>query len=154
MPETNPARILVVDDEPGIREVMRSALERLRTPTRVDVAASGEEASALLDAAAYDLVVSDYRMGAMSGADLLERVHARTPRTLRVLVTAHGEADVAIEAVNRGHVHAFLQKPWALADLLQRLDALLERRRAHEAERLRRARELARAVGNPIAPSR
>jgi two-component system probable response regulator PhcQ len=102
--------LLIVDDE----EMIRRALTRtLRADGyRLLTAGSGEEALALLERQPVAIVISDQRMGAMSGLDLLRRVSERWPETLRIVLTGHADLQMALEAINHGGLYGFLTKPW------------------------------------------
>ncbi len=103
------ASILVVEDEPGIREFLTGALEE----EGHDVSAAGEvvEAMALLHARAFDLMITDLRMpGALDGMDLVRRVRSETPEMEVVVLTAHGTIESAVEATRLG-AFDYLQKP-------------------------------------------
>jgi DNA-binding NtrC family response regulator len=102
--------LLIVDDE----EMVRRALTRtLRADGyRLFTAASGEEALALLEQQSVAMVISDQRMGAMSGINLLRQVSERWPETLRVVLTGHADLAMALEAINQGGLYGFLTKPW------------------------------------------
>jgi len=102
-------RILIVDDEPAIRfslsELLSDAGHTVRT------AEHAPAALAALDGEAADLVLSDLRMPAMSGLELLDEVRARFPDTLVVLMTAHGDERVAVQALKLGALD-YLPKPF------------------------------------------
>ena len=102
--------VLCVDDEPNIlsalQRVLRGEVDRVLT------APGGAEALELLEHEPVDLVISDMRMPGMDGLQLLERLHAQRPQTVRILLTGHADIDSAIGAVNRGAVFRYLQKPW------------------------------------------
>ncbi len=103
------ANILVVEDEPGIREFLAGALE----DQGHDVSTAGHvmEALALLNARAFDLMITDLRMpGALDGMDLVRRVRAETPEMEVVVLTAHGTIESAVEATRLG-AFDYLQKP-------------------------------------------
>lgn len=108
--------ILCVDDEPYIL----SSLTRLLRSTghRVLTADSGEAALQVLDSEPVDLLISDMRMPAMSGADLMQKVLARWPHVTRLLLTGHSDVSATISAINDGQVHRYLTKPWSDAELL------------------------------------
>jgi DNA-binding NtrC family response regulator len=102
-------RILIVDDEPAIRfslsELLADAGHVVRT------AEHGPAALAALDGDAADLVLSDLRMPAMSGLELLEEVRTRFPDALFVLMTAHGDERIAVQALKLGALD-YLPKPF------------------------------------------
>jgi YesN/AraC family two-component response regulator len=122
-------RILLVDDEEDIRVSLRRLLARLPVEAvHVDEAANGEDAIRTIRSGAYHLILSDYRLGRVSGVDVLEIARIERPETVRVLMTAYEEMEIAQQAVNRARIEGFIRKPWendALLALVGRL--LLER---------------------------
>jgi response regulator RpfG family c-di-GMP phosphodiesterase len=127
--------VLCVDDEPNIlsalQRVLRGAVDR------VLVAPGGAEALQLLEQEPVDLVISDMRMPGMDGLQLLEKLHAQQPQTVRILLTGHSDIDSAIGAVNRGAVFRYLQKPWQEALLRDTVHEGLEHQALRrETERL------------------
>ncbi len=123
---TPPVRILIVDDEAEIRRVLKALLERSSTikAELVDVP-DGESALALLARERFDIVISDYRMRARSGIDVLERAADLYPDSGRILITGYAEIDVAVDAVNRGRVSGFVRKPWDSRHLLTLIESLV-----------------------------
>lgn len=112
-----PRTVLCVDDEPHVLSALRRAL---RAPgLNLLLANGGPEALALLARQPVDLVISDMRMPEMTGSELLGRVQAGWPDTIRVVLT--GQADLAdtIQAINRGRLFRYLQKPWNDEELRQ-----------------------------------
>jgi response regulator RpfG family c-di-GMP phosphodiesterase len=124
------AAILICDDDPDIRSAMRRTL---RGHEIVEVG-SPREALDALKLRAYEAIVSDYSMGTDSdGLDLLAHVKLIYPDTVRFLVTANRDLDVAARAVNEGSVHRYFLKPWDEAKLRSALDIVLASK--HGAER-------------------
>jgi len=120
------ARILVTDDEVGIREFLSDALEL--DDHDLGVAGSGEEAIAELKKRSYALLLTDLSMPGMSGMDLLRWVRREQPEVEVIVLTAHGTVDNAVEAMKLG-AFEFLQKPISGPDELQLLvRRALERR--------------------------
>lgn len=116
------AKILICDDDPGIRTAMRRTLRGYETVE----AASPREALDTLKTAAVDAVISDYSMDAESdGLDLLQHIKLLYPDTVRFLVTANRDLDVAVRAVNEGAVHRYFLKPWNDDKLRSALEILL-----------------------------
>jgi two-component system response regulator FlrC len=131
------ARILVADDEPGLREFIIDSLE-LDDHTVVP-AKDGREAAKLLDERGFDLVLTDLKMPGLDGMGLLRKVRAEQPEVEVIMMTAHGTVDNAVEAMKLG-AFEYLQKPLSGPDELRLLVArAIERRglrdRVHGAER-------------------
>src|SRR5512143_2351247 len=102
------ARLLVVDDDEGLRSFLEAALTR--EGHQVTLAVDGEDALRQLDAAGFDLVLTDLRMPGVDGLAVLQHVRAEHPGTQVILLTAHGTVETAVEAM-RGGACDFLQKP-------------------------------------------
>jgi len=120
------ARILVADDEPGLREFVIDSLE-LDDHTAVP-AKDGREAAKLLDERGFDLVITDLKMPGLDGMALLRKVRAEQPEVEVIMMTAHGTVDNAVEAMKLG-AFEYLQKPISGPDELRLLVArALERR--------------------------
>jgi DNA-binding NtrC family response regulator len=121
--------ILFVDDEPD-----NLALFRLAFAAELDVhtVASGEEALAVMERLDVAVLVADERMPGMTGVELLARAVERWPDTVRIIVSAYGDGPRLLAAMNRGHAHEYLLKPWKreeLHDCLLRALVMAERRR-------------------------
>jgi len=101
--------ILYVDDEP---ENLRIFELTFRREFRVLTAASGAEGLALLNDRPVALVLSDHKMPGMTGVDFLARVRELDPKTVRILVTAYGDAETLGAAINSGSIYRFVPKPW------------------------------------------
>jgi len=100
--------ILVVDDEPLQRGIMKTILEGEGYP--VEVAASGAEALRMMTKVPVDLIVTDLKMAGMDGLELLTALPAGTQRPPVIIVTAHGTIDSAVDAVRNG-AFDYLTKP-------------------------------------------
>jgi DNA-binding NtrC family response regulator len=109
------ARVLVVDDDPGVRYTLREILES--EGLEVDEAGDGAEALARFDAAPAPLVITDLRMPRLDGMGLLSALLERTPPPRVVLVTAHGSERQAVEAIKAG-AHDYFKKPFETEELL------------------------------------
>ena len=121
------ARILVVDDEEGVRTFVAEALAT--DGHSVAQAANGEEAAARLGEQAFELLVTDLRMPGMDGMDLLRRVRTDQPELEVIVLTAHGTVETAVEAMKLG-AYEYLQKPLSgPAELRLVASRALERRR-------------------------
>ena len=137
---TGAARILVVDDEYGVRSGIRQILEI--EGYEVDEAATGEEALALLEANDYDVALLDYRLPDIDGLTILQTIKTeRLPTSMTCMITAYANIDTAIAATRQG-VDFFLPKPFLPDDLLGVVETLVRHKQARtEAERLRREHE-------------
>ena len=126
------ARILVADDEAGIREFMEDALAG--DGHEVETAADGDAAARALDRRSFDLLITDLRMPGQSGLSLLRKVRAEQPEVQVIVLTAHGTVDTAVEAMKLG-AFDYLQKPIGGPDELSLLATrALERRRLLDVE--------------------
>jgi putative nucleotidyltransferase with HDIG domain len=120
-------RILVVDDEETIREIVSSMLGGAHFQTRQ--AASGVEALSILESGdEFDLVLSDLMMAEMDGIALLERSKERYPDMPVVMVTAVHDIQVALQALRNG-AYDYLLKPFEREQLLATVRRALENRR-------------------------
>ena len=130
--DKNPA-LLVVDDE---GEILYSLRRLLRKEYDFHAAPSGYEGLKVLERTPIQVVLADQRMPEMTGVDFLAQVRARYPETTRLLLTGYSDLPAVIEAINRGHVFAYITKPWdpdglrlLLRQACERHDQLAERRR-------------------------
>lgn len=97
-------------------------------------AASPREALDVMKTTAFDAIVSDYSLDAEAdGLDLLMLVKVQYPDTIRFLVTASRQLDVAVRAVNEGAVHRYFLKPWDESQLRSALEIVLHARNSPEA---------------------
>ncbi len=103
--------VLVVDDEPDILLTTKGFLQAAFPGLQVETAATAEEGIARLDAGGVDLVLSDYRMPGATGVDLLLHAWQVAPTVPRILMTAYPDMRVAVDALERAHIRAFLIKP-------------------------------------------
>ncbi len=150
-------RVLIVDDEP---EIARSLRRVLRETYEVYLVSSAEEALAKLDEVRPDIVISDFRMPEMNGAELLSDVGRRLPDSIRLLLSGLAELDVDLLAEHAASISKFVKKPWKNDELLEVIAELIgERANAGDApdrERDRRgARQAAPGVRrrSPQCPS-
>lgn len=126
-------KILLVDDDPN---VLSGFQRNLRQRFSVDVASSGLEALEKIGADRhYAVVVADMKMPGISGLDLLVRIKAIAPDTVRMMLTGDGDLKTAIDAVNQGHVFRFLSKPCSTEALIPALEAGLRQYELAMAER-------------------
>ena len=119
--------ILVVDDEPAVRQALARAfaLERYR----VSLAGDGPEALELIEASPFDAIVLDVSMPQMSGIELCRRLREAGDRTPTLMLTARDAIDDRVAGLDAG-ADDYLVKPFALRELMARVRALLRRRQA------------------------
>lgn len=128
-------RILVTDDEPGIRQSLSMYLRRLGYD--VTEAETADEAVGLLNDHVFDLVLSDIALpGTNNGIDLLTKVKASSPDVDVIMMTGHLDLDFAIDALKRG-ASDYFKKPFLFDELKHAVERAVERRRL-----LGKAREL------------
>lgn len=119
------ARILLVDDDPGMLQLLTMRLNAL--DYEVETATSGETALVSLERRPPDALITDLRMEGMSGLALFERVHALWPSLPVVIITAHGSIREAVTATQQG-VFSFLTKPVGKEELAATLEQALATR--------------------------
>jgi DNA-binding response OmpR family regulator len=119
-------KLLVVDDEANIRQMMRLTLDT--AGYEVDEAATGDEALAKFgDGRAYSAVLLDQKMPGMDGLETLRRLKQRMPETCVIMVTAFASIDLAVDAMRLGATD-FLRKPMTPEALRASVSAALASR--------------------------
>jgi len=109
-------KILVVDDEPKIQEIIKRGLARLGEFS-IETASDGLEAIEKIDKDVFDLILTDLKMPGMDGIELLKTVKGTRPEIMVIMMTAHGSIETAVEAMKLG-ADDYVTKPIALDDLL------------------------------------
>ena len=121
----HPPRILVVDDEPSLRELV---VVTLGEAYRCDEARDGDEALALLHERDYDLVLLDVMLPGRSGLDVLRELRSdERLRDLPVVVMSAWQTEKDVEAARAAGGTSFLPKPFPIDELVAAVDALLPR---------------------------
>jgi two-component system response regulator PilR (NtrC family) len=120
-------KVLVVDDEQGMREFLKMLLEK--QGHRVITAADGCRALALVAEQPPDLVISDLRMPKMGGIDLLAGLRAQHPELPVILITAYASSDSTIQAMRLG-ADDYITKPFRIDEIRLVVEKALARRRA------------------------
>jgi two-component system, response regulator PhcR len=115
--------VLYVDDERGNRVVFEQSLS---TEFNVITAQHAAEALERLEAQDVAVIVSDMRMPAMSGDELLRIVKERYPQIIRMVVTAYADVEPILRAINEGLVARYIVKPWIRTELVQVLRWAIE----------------------------
>ncbi|TXY12494.1 EAL domain-containing response regulator [Vibrio mimicus] len=108
--------ILLVDDEPAVLNALKREL-RLYFP-HLYTATCGQEALEVLQQHPVQMVISDYRMPGMNGADLVIEINRRYPQIMSLILSGQADFDGLSRALNEGELYKFLLKPWDRTYLL------------------------------------
>ena len=131
-------RVLLVDDDAALLEALPKALKLRMNGVEIDTCDTAPLALERIAAVDYDAIVTDIKMPGMDGLALLHEIRERRPKTPTLLITGHGEHDLAVQAL-RGGAYDFVQKPidrdYFVASLeraiqLRTLDRQVEQQRA------------------------
>lgn len=115
--------ILYVDDEPYNLKAFYHAFKPLYT---IVTATSGEEALQIIAKQPVAVLITDRRMPDMDGIELLKKVAESYPQIVTMMLTAYSDKEALMQAINEGHVYAFVTKPWNEVDLRLKIDKALE----------------------------
>ena len=102
--------VLIVDDDPALLEALPEALRLRMGDLDVEISDSAPDALARIAVEDYDAIVTDIKMPGMDGLALLDEIQRVRPETPTLLITGHGEHDLAIQALRRG-AYDYIQKP-------------------------------------------
>src|SRR5216684_5226988 len=128
-PDGSPGSVLIIDDEPVIRESLLTLLEL--EGYRVQAAADGEEGLALMASDPFDVVLLDFALPGRNGLEILADIRDRDPSLAIILITAFGTVENAVKAM-QGGASNFIQKPWDNEKLLADVHAAVAKRRVEE----------------------
>jgi signal transduction histidine kinase len=123
----NAGHILLVDDDPALLQALPQAISLRMTGVQVQTASEASIALALLQENEYDAIVSDIKMPGMDGFTLLDNIVRQYPETPVLLITGHGEQDLAIRAL-RGGAYDYILKPIDRDDFAASLQRALHTR--------------------------
>lgn len=143
------ATVLCVDDDVTVLNAMRTVLRStLGSAVLVELAQSGAEGLEICHelkekGQEIDLVISDYIMPGMRGDDFLIQLHARSPRTIKIMLTGQSDLAGVKRTVNEASLYRFIEKPFNNADFILTVKSalrayMLERDAGHVGEGLRR----------------
>ena len=121
--------ILCVDDEEDITNTLKDMLIDIYD---VKTAKDGKDGLEVFNASDIDLVISDQRMPEMTGTELLSAVNEKKPICKKILLTGYSDIDAAIDAINKGSVDKYFNKPWDEEELLASIADLLEELKTDE----------------------
>ena len=111
------AKILVVDDDQGMREFLEILL--VREGYKVTSASGGKEAIGLCKKHKFDLAITDLKMPKVDGIDVLKTIKEISPETMVILITAYASGETAVAAMKEG-AHDYLEKNLDVEDLCRR----------------------------------
>ncbi|AYH43269.1 ATPase, T2SS/T4P/T4SS family [Azoarcus sp. DN11] len=139
-------RLLIVDDEPAILKALARTFRA--EAYEIVTASNGSEALAQMRDAPVQVVISDYMMPGMNGAELLKQVKTLYPDAIRIMLTGHADTGAVMGAINEGAVYKFILKPWNDDDLrvtvslaLEQFD-LVQKNRALTQENAKKSKEI------------
>lgn len=130
---TDRATVLFIDDE---ERILRSLGMLFRAEYRVLTTTDPDEALRMLAQERVDVIVSDQRMPAMRGVELLQRAREISPASMRLLLTGYSELEAIVRSVNEGEIFRFIHKPWhpqALKDTVRTAAEIARDQRVAEA---------------------
>ncbi len=126
---TTSARILVVDDEEQMRDLLAKVLER--NGYQVTVVSNGGSALAFLEDEPVDLVLTDVRMPGIDGMEALRSIKELNPEIVVIIMTGFGSIDQAVQAVKDG-AYDYINKPFKIDEMLLTIQKALDDRRLHQ----------------------
>lgn len=128
--DSKPANLLFVDDDPNVLKALRRLFRHENYV--VYLAAGGTEGLEVLRRHEVDLIISDMRMPEMSGAEFLAHAFEKWPETVRILLTGYADLQSTIDAVNKGRIFSYCNKPWNDEELKLLVRNALEQKRLRE----------------------
>ena len=117
--------VLCVDDELDIIHAIKRLLRKQNY--NLLFASSGEKALEIMQQNDVHLIISDMRMPAMSGAELLEKVATSYPNSYRILLSGYADMESTVSAINNGKTLKYIQKPWGNDELISSIEEGLEK---------------------------
>lgn len=146
------ARILVVDDDQGMRELLEIMLTE--EGYRVHTASNGEKAIARCRKETFDLIITDLKMPKMDGIGFLRKIKDLSPETMVILITAYASGDTAVTAMKEG-AYDYIEKNFSIEDLKQIIRNALTKKGVKQQDALfLKETEEAVGFGNMIGSSR
>lgn len=119
-------RILIVDNQRGVRRSLRSGLESLEQDFEILEATSGEEALLVFASAPAELLITGVRLAGISGLELLQRLRQRNPELKVILTAANPDARISRQALE-AHANALISKPLELSELIEAVQRCLSK---------------------------
>ena len=119
------ARMIVIDDDPALLTALSETVRQTIYGATVDVAESATAALAWIEVTDYDLIVCDIKMPGMDGLSLLAAIQNLKPGLPTILITGHGECELAVSALRNG-AYDFIQKPIDRSYFVQAVKAAIQ----------------------------
>jgi two-component system, NtrC family, response regulator PilR len=138
-----PSRIIVLDDEPGIRELLGMILNK--NGYMVETVADGNEAINRMENDLYDLAVLDIVMPTLNGIDVLRTINEKSPETSVIMITAYASHETALEAMKLG-AYDYIAKPFKFDELKKVIEGALEKKKSNR-KCLRMKKEMEKQYG-------
>ena len=135
--KNNPV-ILCVDDDQSVLQALRSLLEKtMGGQADIEVAECGDDALEICDDLAEEgrpvsIVISDYIMPNMRGDELLIKLHERSPKMIKIMLTGQSDLTGVRRVINKASLYRFLEKPFNNADLVLTAKSAVESHRAEQ----------------------
>lgn len=149
--ERTGSRIIVVDDEPGMREFLEIMLQK--DGYEVLTASDGPEALDRIENDLYDLAIVDIQMPMMNGIEVLKKINDCSPETTVIMITAYASHETAIEAMKLG-AYDYITKPFKIDEIKLVIKKALDKKKLErENTRLRKELETQYGFGNIIGRS-
>jgi two-component system chemotaxis response regulator CheY len=125
--------IICVDDEQSVVLTLKEQLAKYFGETHeIEIATSGEEAWAIIqdiikEGGSVEVVITDQVMPGMKGDELLEKVNNLIPDTIKILLTGQAGLEDTIDAINKGGLNYFVEKPWNIEELHKHIERLIQK---------------------------
>jgi PAS domain S-box-containing protein len=119
----NKHNLLFVDDE---EDIIAALNDTFCDNYNIFKTTQPKEALEIIGKEDIALIISDQRMPEMTGSELLAKVFEQKPETIRILLTGYADMNAAIDAINNGAIHKYVEKPWDDEELMEMVATLVE----------------------------
>ncbi len=125
--------IICVDDEESVVSTLKEQLTKYFGHTHeIEVATSGDEAWEIIqeiisEGGSVEVVITDQVMPGLKGDELLEKVNEVSPDTIKILLTGQAGLQDTIDAINKGGLNYFVEKPWNIEELHVHIERLIQK---------------------------
>ncbi len=120
-------RIMLVDDDENILNALQRVLKRQKN-WKVESFVSPVEALQRASTHSFDVIISDYRMPDMNGAELLGKIKELQPQSVRMVLSGYADLESVLNAINQAEIYRFVSKPWQDYELITVICKALEHR--------------------------